>query len=153
MVDVEVSQPLESREITGLPPPAALLGVQGRFPDSQLTIARLDDCVTERERMDRRDLDRLRARRPEKEGDDDDIAQPTQRRLSVQATAAREIEQIKDRERQQIPLGRRGEPEDVARWIVALADPHASWVTAANPSRPVGVLPVGRFALDCRDLS
>jgi hypothetical protein len=28
-----------------------------------------------------------------------------------------------------IPLGRRGVPQDVARWIVAFADPTAEWVT------------------------
>jgi NAD(P)-dependent dehydrogenase (short-subunit alcohol dehydrogenase family) len=39
-----------------------------------------------------------------------------------------EIERIKAEERERIPLGRRGEPEDVARWVLALADP-ASWVT------------------------
>jgi NAD(P)-dependent dehydrogenase (short-subunit alcohol dehydrogenase family) len=36
---------------------------------------------------------------------------------------------VKDQERRTIPLGRRGEPEDVARWIVALADPAATWIT------------------------
>lgn len=36
---------------------------------------------------------------------------------------------VKEREREQIPLGRRGVPEDVARWIVALADPASEWVT------------------------
>ena len=49
--------------------------------------------------------------------------------LERSGRSGQEIEQIKDRERQRIPLGRRGEPEDVARWIVALADPQASWVT------------------------
>jgi NAD(P)-dependent dehydrogenase (short-subunit alcohol dehydrogenase family) len=39
------------------------------------------------------------------------------------------IEAVKDDERQRIPLGRRGEPADVARWIVALADPTANWIT------------------------
>lgn len=39
------------------------------------------------------------------------------------------IEAVKDEERQRIPVGRRGEPEDVARWIVALADPAATWIT------------------------
>jgi NAD(P)-dependent dehydrogenase (short-subunit alcohol dehydrogenase family) len=38
-------------------------------------------------------------------------------------------ESIKEREREQIPLGRRGIPEEVARWIVALADPASEWVT------------------------
>jgi NAD(P)-dependent dehydrogenase (short-subunit alcohol dehydrogenase family) len=32
-------------------------------------------------------------------------------------------------ERDAIPLGRRGLPEDVARWIVALASRDADWVT------------------------
>lgn len=40
-----------------------------------------------------------------------------------------QVEQIKARERQRIPLGRRGEPGDVAYWVVALADPAASWIT------------------------
>jgi NAD(P)-dependent dehydrogenase (short-subunit alcohol dehydrogenase family) len=39
-----------------------------------------------------------------------------------------EIERIKAEERDRIPVGRRGEPEDVAPWVVALAD-SASWVT------------------------
>lgn len=36
---------------------------------------------------------------------------------------------IRDQERRQIPLERRGEPDDVARWIVQLADPASAWVT------------------------
>lgn len=40
-----------------------------------------------------------------------------------------EAEAIKAQERSQIPLGRRGIPEDVARWIVALARSDADWVT------------------------
>lgn len=32
-------------------------------------------------------------------------------------------------EARRIPLGRRGLPDDVARWIVALADPSADWIT------------------------
>lgn len=36
---------------------------------------------------------------------------------------------IAAQEREQIPLKRRGEPEDVARWIVQLADPASDWVT------------------------
>jgi len=39
------------------------------------------------------------------------------------------IEAVKEDERRTIPLGRRGEPEDVARWIAALADPAATWIT------------------------
>lgn len=36
---------------------------------------------------------------------------------------------IEDQERRQIPLGRRGTPDDVARWIVRLADPASDWIT------------------------
>lgn len=39
------------------------------------------------------------------------------------------IETIKADEARRIPLGRRGLPDDVARWIVALADPAAEWIT------------------------
>jgi NAD(P)-dependent dehydrogenase (short-subunit alcohol dehydrogenase family) len=40
-----------------------------------------------------------------------------------------EIERIKERERAQIPLGRRGQPEDIASLIVVLASPAGCWVT------------------------
>lgn len=30
-----------------------------------------------------------------------------------------------------VPLGRRGEPQEVAAWVVALGDPHAAWVTGS----------------------
>lgn len=36
---------------------------------------------------------------------------------------------VEEAEREQIPLGRRGQPIDVARWIVHLADPAADWIT------------------------
>jgi NAD(P)-dependent dehydrogenase (short-subunit alcohol dehydrogenase family) len=36
---------------------------------------------------------------------------------------------IKKQERERIPLKRRGEPDDVAWWIVRLADPASDWVT------------------------
>jgi NAD(P)-dependent dehydrogenase (short-subunit alcohol dehydrogenase family) len=36
---------------------------------------------------------------------------------------------IEDAEREQIPLKRRGTPDDVAKWIVHLADPTSEWVT------------------------
>jgi NAD(P)-dependent dehydrogenase (short-subunit alcohol dehydrogenase family) len=39
------------------------------------------------------------------------------------------IEQVKRDEVARIPLGRRGEPIDVARWIVALAHPDATWIS------------------------
>ncbi|MFC0862075.1 SDR family NAD(P)-dependent oxidoreductase [Sphaerimonospora cavernae] len=38
------------------------------------------------------------------------------------------IEQIKHDEATRIPLGRRGEPEEVAVWILHLADPAATWL-------------------------
>ena len=40
-----------------------------------------------------------------------------------------QAEAVKEREHERIPLKRRGYPEEVARWIVALADPAAEWVT------------------------
>lgn len=43
--------------------------------------------------------------------------------------SAAEAEAVKAQERAAIPLGRRGFPEDVARWIVALADTESEWVT------------------------
>lgn len=43
--------------------------------------------------------------------------------------SAAQAEAIEAEERAKIPLGRRGTPQDVARWIVALADAEASWVT------------------------
>lgn len=36
---------------------------------------------------------------------------------------------VEAQEREHIPLKRRGVPDDVARWIVALSDPSADWVT------------------------
>jgi NAD(P)-dependent dehydrogenase (short-subunit alcohol dehydrogenase family) len=36
---------------------------------------------------------------------------------------------IEEAEREMIPLQRRGTPDDVARWIVHLADPASDWVT------------------------
>jgi NAD(P)-dependent dehydrogenase (short-subunit alcohol dehydrogenase family) len=36
---------------------------------------------------------------------------------------------IEEAEREQIPLERRGTPDDVARWIVHLSDPASDWVT------------------------
>jgi NAD(P)-dependent dehydrogenase (short-subunit alcohol dehydrogenase family) len=43
--------------------------------------------------------------------------------------APEEAEAIREREQSLIPLGRRGEPEDVAAWILALASGSAGWVT------------------------
>jgi NAD(P)-dependent dehydrogenase (short-subunit alcohol dehydrogenase family) len=40
-----------------------------------------------------------------------------------------QAEAVKERERERIPLKRRGYPEEVARWIVSLADPASEWVT------------------------
>lgn len=36
---------------------------------------------------------------------------------------------IEEAEREQIPLKRRGNPDDVAKWIVHLADPASDWIT------------------------
>ncbi|HEX4586859.1 MAG TPA: SDR family oxidoreductase, partial [Mycobacterium sp.] len=39
------------------------------------------------------------------------------------------IEQIKREEAARIPLGRRGAPDEVASWILHLADPATTWLT------------------------
>ncbi|WP_405063015.1 SDR family oxidoreductase [Kribbella sp. NBC_01505] len=40
-----------------------------------------------------------------------------------------QVDQVKAAEANRIPLGRRGEPDEVAHWIVQLADPATTWVT------------------------
>jgi len=40
-----------------------------------------------------------------------------------------EAASLKEQERAQIPLGRRGIPDDIASWIVRLVDPEAGWMT------------------------
>jgi NAD(P)-dependent dehydrogenase (short-subunit alcohol dehydrogenase family) len=49
--------------------------------------------------------------------------------LASSGLSAEAIEAIKADEIRRIPLGRRGTPDEVARWIVALADPAADWIT------------------------
>lgn len=39
------------------------------------------------------------------------------------------IEQIKAEEARRIPIGRRGTPEEVATWVLRLADPASTWLT------------------------
>lgn len=58
-------------------------------------------------------------------------AGPTETDFLVErmALTAAQAEAIKTEERSRIPLGRRGAPEDVAHWIVALASPAAGWIT------------------------
>ncbi len=49
--------------------------------------------------------------------------------LAASGLSAEAIQAIKADEIRRIPLGRRGTPDDVAWWIVALADPAADWIT------------------------
>ncbi len=49
--------------------------------------------------------------------------------LQASGLAAGAVEQIKQDEAGRIPLGRRGEPDEIARWVLAMAAPDASWVT------------------------
>lgn len=49
--------------------------------------------------------------------------------LSSFGLAPNEVEEIKRREAQLIPMGRRAVPEEVARWIVRLARPEEDWIT------------------------
>ena len=49
--------------------------------------------------------------------------------LSAAGLPETTIEEIKRAETARIPLGRRGEPEEVATWILHLADPATTWLT------------------------
>lgn len=49
--------------------------------------------------------------------------------LAAAGLPAGAVEQIKRDEAARIPLGRRGEPGEVAEWILRLADPDATWLT------------------------
>ena len=49
--------------------------------------------------------------------------------LNASGLPAEVVEQIKQEETARIPLGRRGQPEDIAAWIVHLADPASTWLT------------------------
>jgi NAD(P)-dependent dehydrogenase (short-subunit alcohol dehydrogenase family) len=40
-----------------------------------------------------------------------------------------QADEVKRQERERIPLGRRGSPDDVAKWIVSLSSPSADWIT------------------------
>lgn len=58
-------------------------------------------------------------------------AGPTETEFLVErmGLSAAQAEAIKSEERNRIPLRRRGVPDDVAPWIVALASPSAAWIT------------------------
>jgi len=49
--------------------------------------------------------------------------------LSASGLPPETVERIKREEAAAIPLGRRGEPDEVAAWILHLADPAAAWLT------------------------
>lgn len=49
--------------------------------------------------------------------------------LTAAGLPAAVVEQIKQQETQRIPLGRRGEPDEIATWILQLADPASTWLT------------------------
>ncbi|MCP2164798.1 SDR family NAD(P)-dependent oxidoreductase [Goodfellowiella coeruleoviolacea] len=49
--------------------------------------------------------------------------------LAAAGLSPAEVDQVKRAEAARIPLGRRGEPAEVATWIVRLADPRATWLT------------------------
>lgn len=49
--------------------------------------------------------------------------------LSAAGLSEAAVDEVKQYEASRIPLGRRGEPAEVASWIVRLADPTASWLT------------------------
>jgi NAD(P)-dependent dehydrogenase (short-subunit alcohol dehydrogenase family) len=43
--------------------------------------------------------------------------------IAVARVSEEQIKAVKEQERQMIPLGRRGDPDDVARWVVIFSDP------------------------------
>ncbi|SEE36309.1 SDR family NAD(P)-dependent oxidoreductase [Streptomyces sp. KS_5] len=49
--------------------------------------------------------------------------------LAAAGLSSTVIEQVKRDEAARIPLGRRGEPAEVAAWVVRLADPSTTWLT------------------------
>ncbi|WP_019813750.1 SDR family NAD(P)-dependent oxidoreductase, partial [Saccharomonospora saliphila] len=49
--------------------------------------------------------------------------------LAASGLAPEEVERITRTERERVPLGRRGTPDEVALWVVRLADPGATWLT------------------------
>jgi NAD(P)-dependent dehydrogenase (short-subunit alcohol dehydrogenase family) len=49
--------------------------------------------------------------------------------LSVSGLTPEDVSRVKKEQAAQIPLGRRGEPAEVASWIVHFADPTATWLT------------------------
>jgi NAD(P)-dependent dehydrogenase (short-subunit alcohol dehydrogenase family) len=49
--------------------------------------------------------------------------------LAASGLPADVVEKIKNEEAGRIPLGRRGTPEDIAAWIVNLANPTSTWLT------------------------
>ena len=49
--------------------------------------------------------------------------------LAASGMSKSAIEQVQEFERSRVPLGRRGEPEEVAAMIVALCDRTAAWIT------------------------
>ncbi|MET7634942.1 SDR family oxidoreductase [Streptomyces sp. NBC_01724] len=49
--------------------------------------------------------------------------------LAGAGLSAKEIDHLKDAEAARIPLGRRGEPDEVAEWILRLADARTAWLT------------------------
>jgi NAD(P)-dependent dehydrogenase (short-subunit alcohol dehydrogenase family) len=54
---------------------------------------------------------------------------PTESEALAAGIPGAAIEGIKQQEAARVPLGRRGEPEEVATWIVRLSDPAATWLT------------------------
>ncbi|WP_304455067.1 SDR family NAD(P)-dependent oxidoreductase [Nocardiopsis sp. YSL2] len=49
--------------------------------------------------------------------------------LSAAGLTEADAARVKESEAAQIPLGRRGEPDEVAQWVLRLADPGTTWLT------------------------
>ncbi|WP_028648464.1 SDR family NAD(P)-dependent oxidoreductase [Nocardiopsis sp. CNT312] len=49
--------------------------------------------------------------------------------LSAAGLPEADVARVKEAEAARVPLGRRGEPDEVAQWVLRLADPDTTWLT------------------------
>jgi NAD(P)-dependent dehydrogenase (short-subunit alcohol dehydrogenase family) len=49
--------------------------------------------------------------------------------VGMMGLSVEQAEAVKQQERENIPLGRRGTPEEAAHWIIAIANPTVEWLT------------------------
>lgn len=49
--------------------------------------------------------------------------------MGMMGLSEEQAKKVEQQEEAMIPMGRRGQPEDISRWIVKLAEPESSWMT------------------------